>query len=145
MKLHKLQKVKTQSKKRLGRGIGSGLGKTSGRGTKGQKARGKIPVGFTGAGLPTFKKLPRSRGLGNRKVTSKLKPVSLSMLNVFKANSTVDLEQLVKASIISGKDINRGVKILADDKLNVSLIVRLPVSKKAKMEIESKGGKVDYA
>ena len=145
MKLNELIKIKRRSNKRVGRGIGSGLGKTAGRGTKGQKARGKIPVGFTGAGLSTFKKLPRSRGLGNRKITTKLKPVSLSMLNVFKANSTVDLEQLVKANIISGKDINRGVKILADNKLNVSLIIKLPVSKKAKIEIEDKGGKVDYA
>ncbi len=58
MKLHKLLKFKKDLKKRVGRGIGSGLGKTAGRGTKGQKARGKIPVGFSGSGLALFKKLP---------------------------------------------------------------------------------------
>ena len=68
--------------KRLGRGTGSGLGKTAGRGTKGQKARGKIPASFTGAGLPTFKKLPLRRGLGNRIVSIKPKVINLSKLKV---------------------------------------------------------------
>ena len=65
MKLNELVKLKSRGKKRVGRGLGSKLGKTAGRGTKGQKARGKIPAGFTGAGLPTYKKLPLRRGLGN--------------------------------------------------------------------------------
>ncbi len=143
MKLHQLVKVKTKTKKRLGRGIGSGLGKTAGRGTKGQKARGKIPVGFTGAGLPTYKKLPLRRGLGNRSVSLKPKPVNLAKLNVFKVNSVVDLEQLSKFNIISKEDMKKGVKILADGKLDVSIVVKLPVSQKAKSEIERKGGRVE--
>lgn len=69
MKLHQLTKIKTKDKKRLGRGIGSGKGKTAGRGTKGQKARGKIPQTFTG-GLSLYKKLPLRRGYGNPKMSS---------------------------------------------------------------------------
>lgn len=143
MKLHQLLKVKTKSRKRAGRGIGSGLGKTAGRGTKGQKARGKIPVGFSGAGLPTFKKLPKRAGLGNRKVSAKAKLLKLNKLNVFKPNSMVDLEQLMKAKLINEKDIKRGVKILAGGEITRSLTVKLPVSKKAIKEIDNAGGKVE--
>ena len=57
--------------KRLGRGIGSGKGKTGGRGSKGQKARGKVPLAFAGSNLPLYKKLPLRKGLGNRKVSGK--------------------------------------------------------------------------
>lgn len=143
MKLYKLLKVKTKSRKRAGRGIGSGLGKTAGRGTKGQKARGKIPVGFSGSGLPTFKKLPKKKGAGNRKVSIKAKLLNLSKLNVFKPNSMVDLEQLMKAKLINEKDIKRGVKILAGGEITRSLTVKLPVSKKAIKEIDNAGGKVE--
>jgi len=131
-------------KKRVGRGIGSGLGKTAGRGTKGQKARGKIPVGFSG-GLATFKKLPKRSGLGNSANSLKVKTLDLSKLNVFKRNTVVDLEQLLKVNLISIKESKRGVKILADQGLTTALIVKLPVSKKARMVIESVGGKVEYA
>lgn len=141
MQLNKLLKIQTSRKKRVGRGIGSGLGKTAGRGTKGQKARGKIPVGFTGAGLPTFKKLPRKRGLGNPRFAVKPKVINLSKLNIFKKNAIVDFDQLIKANLISKKDLQ--VKILADQGLSVALTVKLPVSKKAKAEIEAKGGKAD--
>lgn len=133
-----------KTKKRVGRGIGSGKGKTAGRGSKGQKARGKIPVGFSG-GLATFKKLPRRSGLGNPAVSVKLRTLDLSKLNIFKKNSVVDLEQLLKVNLINKKDLKRGVKILADQGLTVPLTVKLPVSKKAKMEIEKVGGKVEYA
>jgi large subunit ribosomal protein L15 len=145
MNMHELLKIKTRSKKRLGRGLGSEKGKTSGRGTKGQKARGKIPVGFTGAGLPTFKKLPLRRGLGNSAKPSKSRVLALSKLNIFKSNSVIDTEQLMKMNLISQKDLKTGVKILADNKLEVSLTIKLPVSKKAQMEIEKKGGKVENA
>lgn len=145
MKLNELVKIQRRPKKRVGRGIGSGLGKTAGRGTKGQKARGKMPVGFTGAGLPTFKKLPRRAGLGNRSVTAKAKIIKLSQLNILKKNSVVDIEQLLSSKLIGEKDLKQRVKILADGGLTVSLIVKLPVSKKAQKEIEDKGGKVENA
>lgn len=143
MKLNELIKTKIRSKKRVGRGIGSGLGKTAGRGTKGQKARGKIPASFTGSGLPTFKKLPLRRGLGNRNSATKPQVINLSKLNSLKKNTIVDLEQLINLNLISKKDSKRGVKILYDGQLKQSLIIKLPVSKKVKAEIESKGGKVE--
>lgn len=145
MKLHEILKLKTRGKKRVGRGMGSGKGKTAGRGTKGQKARGKIPVGFSGAGLPTYKKLPLRRGLGNPNISLKPKIIPLSKLNVFKKNSVVDLEQLLNLKLVSKKDLKNGVKILADDGLKVPVKVKLPVSKAAKTKIESLGGKVDDA
>ncbi len=133
-----------KSKKRLGRGIGSGKGKTAGRGTKGQKARGKIPVNFSGAGLALYKKLPLRRGLGNQQVSIKPKVLSLSKLNAFKANSKVTLEALLAAGLITKKDLDQGVKLLADGKLTAKVIVSLPVSQTARAEIEKKGGKVEY-
>lgn len=152
MNLNNLVKIKKRDKKRLGRGLGSGLGKTSGRGTKGQKARGKMPVAFTGAGLPTYKKLPLKKGLGNPKATGKSKVINLSKLNVFKEKSVVDLEALIKMKIITSKEAKSGVKILAssargarraDKGLTTSLIIKLPVSSNAKIQIEKKGGKVE--
>ena len=144
MKLHQLLKVKTQSKKRIGRGIGSGKGKTGGRGTKGQKARGKIPVGFTGSNSPNFKKLPLKRGFGNPKLSKNPKVVNLDKLSGFKAKTIIDIEQLLKAKIISQRDSKRGVKILGNGEIKTSLIVKLPVSKKAKEKIEDSGGKAEY-
>lgn len=145
MKLNNLIKIQRRGKKRVGRGVGSGLGKTAGRGTKGQKARGKIPASFTGSGSPTFKKLPLKRGYGNRSVSDKVKIITLSQLNIFKKNAIVDLEQLFSLKLITKNDTITGVKILSDGGLAVSLIVKLPVSKKAKLEIEKKGGKVENA
>lgn len=130
-------------KKRLGRGIGSGKGKTAGRGTKGQKARGKIPVNFSGAGLALYKKLPLRRGLGNAPISIKPKVLALSKLNVFKTYTRVSLEALLNAKLITKKDLDKGVKLLADGKLTAKVIVSLPVSKKARMEIEKRGGKVE--
>lgn len=138
----KTSKLITGSKKRVGRGIGSGKGKTAGRGTKGQKARGKIPAVFSGSGLALYKKLPLKRGLGNRKVSGKLKALSLEKLNIFKTNSVIDLEQLLKNKLISKRDMQKGVKILAGGKLTSSLTVKLPVSKKAAEEIIKMGGKL---
>lgn len=74
MKLHELMKIKTKNRKRLGRGLGSGKGKTVGRGTKGQKARGKMPAGFVG-NLPLYKKLPLRRGKGNPNPSKKEKKI----------------------------------------------------------------------
>lgn len=142
MKLHELMKVKTKSKKRLGRGLGSEKGKTSGRGTKGQKARGSMPAGFTGAGLPLYRKLPLKRGLGNRAISVKVKPLALSKLNIFKKGTVVNLEELLKNHLISKEDLKSGVKILGEG-LEVSLTIKLPTSKKAKAEVGKRGGKVE--
>lgn len=143
MKLHELVKIKTKSKKRVGRGLGSGLGKTAGRGTKGQKARGKIPATFAGGTLPLYKKLPLRRGKGNIKVSAKPKVVTLSNLQVFKPKTTIDLEKLLEEKIISKRDFKRGVKVVGGNGIKSQLIIKLSVSNNAKEVIEKMGGKVE--
>ncbi len=141
MKLHELIKVKTQAKKRSGRGPGSGLGKTAGRGTKGQKARGKIPASFIGGTLPLYKKLPLKRGKGNLKSSSNTKAVSLSKLANLKSKTIVDLEKLLEEKIIARKDLKRGVKIVGGD-IKTALVVKLPTSENARLKIEAAGGRL---
>lgn len=142
MRLHELGKVNQRSKKRLGRGLGSGKGKTSGRGTKGQKARGTMPVTFIG-GLAFYKKLPLKRGKGNTVLALKLKAVNLSRLDKFPAKTIIDIEKLIEAKIISKKDARRGVKILGQGEVTKALIVKLPVSDSARKKIEKLNGKVE--
>lgn len=142
MKLHELLKVKTQSKKKLGRGLGSGKGKTAGRGTKGQKARGKIPITFTGS-LSLYKKLPLRRGKGNAKMSIKQKVINLSKLDVFKSKTVVDITKLLEAKIISSKDVKRGVKILGNGEIKNVLTIKLPMSDSARKKIEKSGGKAE--
>lgn len=142
MRLHNLLKVKTRSKKRLGRGIGSGKGKTGGRGSKGQKARGKIPAGFTGS-LSLYKKLPLKRGKDNPKISPKKRVINLSRLNKFRAKSVVGIEELIKERIITSKDANKGVKISGNGDIDIALTVKLPVTGSARKKIEKKGGKVE--
>ena len=142
MKLNELLKARSRSKKRIGRGLGSGKGKTGGRGTKGQKARGTIPVTFTG-GLSLYKKLPLRRGKGNRQVSVKPKIISLSQLDVFKTKEVIDINKLQEAKIISAKEIKKGVKILGTGEITKVLTIRLPVSDSARRKIEKLGGKVE--
>jgi large subunit ribosomal protein L15 len=131
-----------RSKKRVGRGLGSGKGKTSGRGTKGQKARGKIPLSFIGGTLPIYKKLPFRRGLGNPKVSSKLLAVSIVSLGKLPAGTDVDINSLVASGIIDKRDAKNGVKIVGNGELKVKLTVKLPVSQGARGIIERAGGEV---
>lgn len=144
MKLNNLDKVTLRSKKRLGRGIGSGKGKAGGRGTKGQKARGKIPAAFIGGGLPLYKKLPFIRGWGNKKSAKKPVVIALSDLNRFKSNASVTMQTLVEAGFISQiQTKKRGIKVLDKGEITVKgLTVEVPVSRKARSKIESSGGKV---
>lgn len=148
MQLHKLPKTTAGSKKRVGRGLGSGKGKTAGRGTKGQKARGKIPLANVGGGLILYKKLPFRRGL-NRKGGNPpraLKPILIktSKLNTLKPKTYLTLDTLVENRLIKEGDVKvRGVKILAEGQLQVPLIIRLPVSKKVKAMVEKAGGKIE--
>lgn len=142
MKLNELPKLKKNSSKRLGRGLGSGKGKTAGRGQKGQKARGKIPASFSGGGLPLYKKLPLNRGWGNNKVSKRPVGIGIARLNVFKANTEVDEAAMVAAKIISKQEAIFGVKILGTGELTVALIIKIPVSKSAEGKITRAGGKV---
>ena len=143
MKLHELLKVNHRPKKRLGRGPGSGKGKTAGRGTKGQKARGKIPATFTGS-LSLYRKLPLKRGKGNPKFSTKPTIIHLSQLNIFKAKEVVDIEKLVEAKIISAREAKKGVKVLGEGEIKNALTVKFPVSAAARGKIEKSGGKIEH-
>lgn len=143
MKLHTLTKTTITPKRRIGRGIGSGRDKTAGRGYKGQKARGKIGLGFIGGTLPLYKKLPFKRGLGNTKKSIKMIPLSLSKLTVFKNGSVVTLTSLVEQKLLpKGQSEKFGVKIMGDGQISVALTIQLPVTASAKAKIEKAGGKV---
>ncbi|MDO8429414.1 MAG: 50S ribosomal protein L15 [Candidatus Daviesbacteria bacterium] len=145
MELSNLPKNTTRAQKRLGRGTGSGKGKTSGRGTKGQKARGKIPVGFIGGTLPLYKKLPFRRGLGNSKRSPKPVLVSLDKISQFKEKSEVTVEALIKAGLVSAQEVGKvGVKIVGGKtKMTTSLVIKVAISSRARDTVISAGGRVD--
>lgn len=145
MKLNELVKTTSKRKRRLGQGHGSGRVKTAGRGTKGQKARGKIPLTFEGGAVSLIKRLPFRRGKGRFKVFKK-KPIiiNVKVLNILKKGSTVDIKTLSENHIVDEKDAKiYGVKILGDGELNIPLTVKLPVSSGAAKKIEKAGGKVE--
>lgn len=145
MKLNNLLKTTQVKKKRIGQGHGSGRGKTAGRGTKGQRARSKIPISFEGGAVSLIKRLPFRRGKGKNKSFSK-KPIviNVKVLNLLPKNSIVDIETLIKNNIVDNTDAKvYGVKILGEGSLNAPLIVRLPTSKGASKKIEKAGGKVE--
>jgi len=147
MELNKLHKITKKEKRRLGQGHGSGRGKTAGRGTKGQKARGKVSLSFEGGALPLIKRLPFRRGKGKNKVFKK-KPVIINIkaLNILKKNSVVDIETLVNHHIVDRNDAKTyGVKILGEGNLNVPLIIRLPISKGASEKVKKAGGRIETA
>lgn len=144
MAIHKLTKITKRRKRRLGQGHGSGRGKTSGRGTKGQKARRNIALSFEGGALPLIKRLPFRRGKGKNKVF-KNSPVIINVkaLNLLKKDTVVDVGSLIKNRIVNAEDAKvYGVKILGDGDLKVSLTVNIPVSKQAAKKIQKAGGKV---
>ncbi len=144
MKLNNLSKTTKNKKRRLGQGHGSGRVKTAGRGTKGQKARGKIPLRFEGGALALIKRMPFRRGKGKNKIFRE-KPIviNVKILNVLKEDEKVNIKTLSSYKIVDEKEAQAyGVKILGDGDLKVSLIVELPVSKGALKKIEKAGGKV---
>ncbi len=134
----------THSKKRVGRGNGSGHGTYSGRGCKGQKARtgnNKIRPGFEGGQLPLIKRLPELRGFSNR-FRIEYCPVNLDRLEVFEPASEVTPEKLMAAGII--KSLERPIKILATGEITHPLVVRAnKFSAAAKAKIEAAGGKTE--
>ncbi|MDP3941429.1 MAG: 50S ribosomal protein L15 [bacterium] len=144
MKLHESAKLTTKRKKRLGRGHGSGRVKTSGRGTKGQKARHSIGLGFEGGALPLKKRMPFLRGKArNKQIFAKPVGINLLSLKNLPGNTVVDIPTLVKYHIVSEKDARtRGVKLLGMGEVTVSLTVKLPVSASARTKIEKAQGSV---
>ncbi len=142
MKLNDLKPLtKKTERTRVGRGIGSGLGKTSGRGQKGQKARsgGGVRRGFEGGQTPMYRRLPK-RGFTNIHAKTYTE-VTLKMLNKSKSTD-VTAETLLKEGII-GK-INDGIVVLATGKLEKKLNIKaVRFTAKAKEQIEALGGKAE--
>ncbi len=144
----KLQTMKpnegaTKTRKRVGRGTGSGLGKTSGKGHKGQNARsgGGVRPGFEGGQLPLFRRLPK-RGFSNARFKTKYATINLSDLNRFEDGAVITPELLKEMGLIkNGLD---GIKVLGKGKLTKKLTVRAhKFSSTAQNAIESLGGKIE--
>ena len=130
-----------KTKRRIGRGIGSGWGKTAGKGQKGQKARGTMKkLGFQGGQMPLQRRLPKI-GFNNPSHVE-FAPVNVGDLQVFKAGTVVDEAALRKARLVRG--VNDGVKVLADGDLEVALTLKVnAISAAAKEKIEKAGGSVE--
>ena len=127
---------------RVGRGEGSGLGKTSGKGHKGQKARtgGSTKLGYEGGQTPLHRRLPK-RGFTNkfRKIYN---VVNVERLSVFNKGDVVDRDALLKKGIV--KNIKGGIKILGDGEIKASLTVKADkFTDAARKKIEAAGGKVE--
>ncbi len=132
-----------KSRKRVGRGNGSGHGTYSGRGCKGQKSRAgyKMRPGFEGGQLPLIKRLPRKRGFVNI-FRTEYTSVNIDKLNIFESGSEVTPEKLVAAGVI--KSLRHPVKILAKGDITHPLVVKAnKFSAAAKAKIEAAGGKVE--
>jgi len=139
MKLNNLTSISKDEKKRVGRGTGSGKGKTSGRGTKGQNSRtgGGVRVGFEGGQTPLTQRLPKLKGFKSRK--PKNQPVNLKDLNVF--TGKVTKEKLLEKGLI--KSAKGPVKLLGQGGLEKAIDISVDaVSKSAEAEVIKKGGKV---
>ena len=134
--------VKKMARKRVGRGTGSGLGKTSGKGHKGQKARsgGGVRPGFEGGQTPLFRRLPK-RGFKNIPFKKDMQEVTLNMLNLSTVEE-VDAKTLIADGIISKE--KDGIVILATGKLDKKLSVKASrFTKKAAEAIVAAGGKIE--
>jgi large subunit ribosomal protein L15 len=143
MKLHDIRPIqKNKSRKRIGRGTGSGWGNTSGKGRNGQNARsgGGVRLGFEGGQTPLFKRLPK-RGFTNFTRTE-YAIVNVSDLNVFDAGTVVTMDLLLAEKIVR-KGL-AGLKILGDGELTTKLTIKAnKVSASAKAKIEAAGGQVE--
>ena len=132
-----------KTRKRVGRGDGSGHGTYSGRGCKGQKSRAgyRMKPGFEGGQLPLIKRLPRKRGFVNI-FRIEYSVVNLARLNVFEPETEVDPEKLVAAGIV--RSLRRPVKILGSGDIDRALSVKAhKFSSAARAKIEAAGGKVE--
>ena len=144
MKIHELTPALDSNKavKRVGRGHGSGNGKTAGKGHKGQNARsgGGVRIGFEGGQMPLARRIPK-RGFNNI-FASKYATVNVSDLNKFKDGTEVDTELLIASGLI--KKAYDGVKILGNGELTSQLTVKAAkFSASAKEKIEKAGGKAE--
>ncbi len=144
MKIHELTPAPDSNKavKRVGRGHGSGNGKTAGKGHKGQNARsgGGVRIGFEGGQMPLVRRIPK-RGFNNIFAT-KYAIINVSDLNKFTDGTVVDTELLVAAGLV--KKVNDGVKVLGNGDLTAKVTVKAAkFSKSAIEKIEKAGGKAE--
>lgn len=141
MQEHEITSVvgKSKSRKRVGRGIGSGVGKTCGRGHKGQKSRSGVSITLREGGqMPLYRRLPK-RGFSNFKFERRYEIVNVSQLERFKEGAAVGLEQLSEAGLIDSAEAK--VKILGDGELTKKLKVAAhKFSKSAEQKIVASGG-----
>lgn len=145
MKLHNLKPADGAVKdvKRLGRGIGSGTGKTSGKGHKGQWARsgGGVRPGFEGGQMPLIRRLPK-RGFTNQ-FTKEYSVINVGDLECFEANTEIDIEMLYETRVV-GKIMPYGLKVLGGGELTKPLTVKAAKFTKSAIEaIEKVGGKAE--
>ena len=145
MKLHELERNigATHAKKRVGRGPGSGLGKTSGKGQKGQKARSGVSISpvFEGGQLPLYRRLPK-RGFTNAKFKTRYATINVDALNVFE-NGTVVTEALLKEKGLIKNQLD-GVKVLGNGKLEKKLTIQVSkFSASALEKIKEAGSKAE--
>jgi large subunit ribosomal protein L15 len=144
MKLNELSPAKgsRKSRKRLGRGVGSGKGKTAGRGTKGHNSRsgGGVRPGFEGGQMPLHRRLPK-RGFTNI-FRKKFVEINLRDLTNLESGSTVDEAALIRCGLVKGK--RDGIKLLGQGEVKHPLSVKINrISKKARQKIEAAGGTVE--
>lgn len=144
MKLHELKPAEgsTRVRRRVGRGIGSGMGKQSTRGAKGQNARtgGGVRPGFEGGQMPLYRRLPK-RGFKNV-LAKQYAEVNVEQLNAFDNGAVVTPATLIEAGIL--KNVLDGVRVLGNGELTKSLTVEAQgFTKSAQQKIEAAGGKVE--
>ena len=144
MKLHELKPAEgsRRPRRRVGRGIGSGMGKTATRGTKGQWSRtgGGTRPGFEGGQMPLYRRLPK-RGFKNI-FAKKYAEVNVEQLNCFDNGAVVDPAALIEAGIL--KNVLEGVRVLGNGELTKSLtVVAQGFTKSSQQKIESAGGKAE--
>ena len=144
MKLHELAPAagSKKTRTRVGRGLGSGLGKTSGGGQKGQNSRsgGGVRTGFEGGQMPLYRRLPK-RGFKNI-FALQYAEVNVSQLNRFEDGATVDPVALIEAGIL--KNVRDGIRILGNGTLERKLtVIANGFTKSAVEKIEAAGGKVE--
>ncbi len=144
MKLNELSPAKgsKKSRKRLGRGVGSGRGKTAGRGSKGQNSRsgGGVRPGFEGGQMPLHRRLPK-RGFTNI-FRKKYAEINLRDLAIFESGSTVDEATLIRCGLVKGK--RDGIKLLGHGEVKHPLSVKVNrVSNVARQKIETAGGTIE--
>jgi large subunit ribosomal protein L15 len=136
------EKGQRKSRKRIGRGVGSGSGKTAGKGSKGQNCRsgGGVRPGYEGGQMPIHRRLPK-RGFKNHfKKTFAI--VNVQDLNRFESQSVVDEVALIKCGLIKGD--RDGIKMLGKGEVTVPVTVRINnISNSARQKIESAGGKIE--